>query len=55
MLTKDNKIKCDACGIFISYEDIVTRKAVHKHKLNTFGEEYFESYCKKEQCPAHSA
>lgn len=49
MLTKTNKIICDACGKFVSIKDIAERKAKHfmVDPESDMTRERFESICKK--------
>lgn len=49
MLTKNNKIKCDWCGQFISYMDLDSNKAYNKMitPYSDISFEEMESKCKK--------
>lgn len=49
MLTRTNKIVCDDCGKFVSYDDLAKGSASH-HMINpdAYGfEETFESQCSR--------
>lgn len=47
MLTKTDKIKCDNCGKFISFDDLMDGKARHTMVLpsSEYSDETFESTC----------
>lgn len=48
MLTKTNKIKCDFCGRFISYDDLRNGEAHHVFTPDShFTVESMELFCKK--------
>lgn len=52
-MTRDDKIKCDECGKFISVQDLVDGKALHHCVLpsSEFSDETFESLCAKCRAP----
>lgn len=49
MLNKKDRICCDYCGQFISYDDLMNDKAIHQLEtpLSEFTEETYESVCSK--------
>jgi len=49
MITKNNKIKCDMCGHFISYKELQEKEATHWMSLpdSDCSCETWESICKK--------
>lgn len=52
-MTKDDNIKCDECGRFISTQDLIDGKAVHQFVLpdSEFSVETFESLCPRHYAP----
>lgn len=48
-MTRNDKIVCDACGKFISMQDLMDDKATHHCMLDDteFSKETFESFCPK--------
>lgn len=48
-MTRDGKIKCDECGLFIGVQDLVDGKALHHCVApnSEFSDEAFESLCSR--------
>lgn len=52
-ITRDDKIKCDECGKFVSTQDLIDGKALHHCVLpdSLYSDETFESLCGKCYAP----
>ena len=49
MVERIMNIRCNYCGKFISYQDIINEKAIHQIEppLTEFSDERYESVCNK--------